>query len=71
MLAAAGFLRHGRGAGLQLVAVALGLAVLTGALLVHTLGVRFERDLARLVLEGRLEVLESARWNRPTTTRTS
>ena len=32
------------------------------ALLVDTAGVRFRRDLARLALEDRLDILDSARW---------
>ena len=40
----------------------LALAAASTALLVHTLGVRLRRDVARLVLEDRLEVLDSARW---------
>ena len=57
-----GFFRHGRGAALQLVGGALALMAASTALLVDTLGVRLKRDVARLVLEDRLEVLESARW---------
>lgn len=57
-----GFFGHGRGAALQLVGVMLALTAASTALFVHTVGVRLRRDLARLVLEDRLEVLESARW---------
>lgn len=60
-MSATSFLRCGRGAGLLLVAVALTLATASAALLSHTAGVRLRRDIARLALEGRLEVLESAR----------
>jgi hypothetical protein len=47
---------------IPLVGVLLALAVATAALLVDTLSVRLRRDVARLVLEDRLEVLDSARW---------
>jgi len=56
------FLGHGRGAGIQLVGILLALAAASSALLVHTVGVRLRRDVARLVLQGRVEVLDSARW---------
>ncbi len=56
------FFRHGRGAAVELVGIALALLAVSTALLVDTVGVRLRRDLARLVLEDRLEVLESARW---------
>jgi hypothetical protein len=58
----AGFFGHGRGAAIQLVAIMLALTAASTALLVHTVDVRLRRDLARLVLEDRLEVLDSARW---------
>jgi hypothetical protein len=58
----AGFFGHGRGAAIQLVGIMLALTAASTALLVHTMGVRLRRDLARLVLEDRLEVLDSARW---------
>jgi lipoprotein-anchoring transpeptidase ErfK/SrfK len=35
----------------------------SAALFVHYAGVRYQRDAARLVLEGRLDNLDSARWN--------
>ena len=57
-----GFFHHGRGAAVQLVGLLLALAAASTALLVHTLGVRLRRDVARLVLEDRVEVLDSARW---------
>jgi hypothetical protein len=53
--------RSGRSAAL-LVGLLLAVAAGSAALLVHTAGVRLRRDLARLVLEDRLEVLDSARW---------
>ena len=58
----AGFFGHGRGTAIQLVGIMLALTAASTALLVHTVGVRLRRDLARLVLEDRLEVLDSARW---------
>jgi len=58
----AGYFGHGRGAAMQLVGIMLALTAASTALLVHTVGVRLRRDVARLVLEDRLEVLESARW---------
>jgi lipoprotein-anchoring transpeptidase ErfK/SrfK len=56
------FFSHGRGAAIPLVGFMLALTAASAALLVHTVGVRLRRDVARLVLEDRLEVLESARW---------
>ena len=47
---------------MQLVGMMLALTAASTALLVHTVGVRFQRDVARLLLEDRLEVLDSARW---------
>jgi len=58
----AGYFGHGRGAAMQLVGIMLALTAASTALFVHTVGVRLRRDVARLVLEDRLEVLESARW---------
>ena len=51
-----------RAPAIRLVGIMLALTAASIALFVHTLGVRFQRDVARLVLEDRLEVLESARW---------
>ena len=53
---------HCRGAAIQLVGIVLALTAASTALLVHTVGVRLRRDVARLVLEDRLEVLDAARW---------
>jgi hypothetical protein len=53
---------QGRGAVIQLVGMVLALTAASTALLVHTVGVRLRRDVARLVLEDRLEVLDAARW---------
>ena len=50
------------GAAIPLVGIALALTAASAALLVDTVGVRLRRDVARLVLEDRLEVLDSARW---------
>jgi len=58
----AGFLGFGRGAGVQIVGMTLALTAASTALLLHTVGVRLRRDVARLVLEDRLEVLDGARW---------
>lgn len=58
----AGYFGHGRGSAIQLVGIMLALTAASTALLVHTVGVRLRRDLARLVLEDRLEVLDRARW---------
>jgi hypothetical protein len=52
----------GRAGGIQLVGIVLALAVASTALLVHTVDVRLRRDVARLVLQGRVDVLDSARW---------
>ena len=57
-----GFFRHASGAALPLVGITLALTAASTALLVDTVGVRLRRDVARLVLEDRLEVLDSARW---------
>lgn len=51
-----------RGAAILLVGILLVLTAATTTLLVHTLDVRLRRDVARLLLEDRLEVLDSARW---------
>lgn len=51
-----------RGWAIQLVGVMLALTAASTALLVHTIGVRLRRDVARLVLEDRLEELDSVRW---------
>jgi hypothetical protein len=58
----AGFFGHGRGSAIQLVEIMLALTAVSTALFVHTVGVRLRRDVARLVLEDRLEELDSARW---------
>ena len=62
MTGVASFFGHGCGAAIQLVGVLLALTAASTAILVHTVGVRLRRDVARLVLEDRLEVLDSARW---------
>jgi hypothetical protein len=49
-------------AAIQIVAILIALTAASIALLIHTAGVRFRRDLARLALEDRLDVLDSARW---------
>ncbi len=59
---AAGFFGRGRGAAILLVGILLALTAASTALFVHTVGVRLRRDVARLVLEDRLEDLDSARW---------
>ena len=58
----AGFFGHGRGSAIQLVGITLALAAASTALFVHTVDVRLRRDVARLVLEDRLEILDRARW---------
>lgn len=58
----ADFFGHGRGSAIQLVGIMLALTAASTVLLVHTVGVRLRRDVARLVLEDRLEELDSARW---------
>jgi L,D-transpeptidase catalytic domain len=50
------------GAAIPFVGITLALTAASAALLVDTVGVRLRRDVARLVLEDRLEVLDSARW---------
>lgn len=62
MSGGAPFFGRGRGAALGLVGIMLALTAATTAFLVHTVGVRLRRDVARLVLEDRLEDLDSARW---------
>jgi len=56
------FFGHSGGAAIQIVGILLALTTASFALLVHTAGVRFRRDLARLALEDRFDVLDSARW---------
>ncbi len=56
------FFGHSDGAAIQMVGILLFLILVSIALLVHTVGVRFRRDLARLTLADRLDILESARW---------
>lgn len=51
-----------RWAATLLVGLLLALTAATTTLFVHTLDVRLRRDVARLLLEDRLEVLDSARW---------
>jgi hypothetical protein len=58
----AGFFGHARRAAVPLVVSTLALTAATAALFVHTVSVRLRRDVARLLLEDRLEVLDSARW---------
>ncbi len=58
----AGFFGHGQGAAIYLVGIMLVLTAASAALLVDTAGMRLRRDVARLVREDRLEVLDSARW---------
>jgi len=53
---------HSRGVAIGLVGILLALTSVSIALLVHTVGVHFRRNVARLALEDRLEVLDSARW---------
>ena len=50
------------GAAIPFIGITLALTAASTALLVDTVGVRLRRDVARLVLEDRLEVLDSARW---------
>lgn len=50
------------GTAIRLAGILLALTAASTALFIHTLGVRLRRDVARLVLEDRLEVLDSARW---------
>ena len=52
----AGFFGHGRGSAIELVGIMLALTAVSTALLVHTVGVRLRRDVARLVLEDRLDL---------------
>jgi hypothetical protein len=52
-----------RSAAITLIGSGFAVAAATAGLLVHTLNVRLRRDVARLVLEDRLEVLDSARWS--------
>jgi hypothetical protein len=49
-------------AAAQIVGILLILTAASITLLVHTVDVRFRRDVARLALEDRLEILDSARW---------
>jgi L,D-transpeptidase catalytic domain len=58
----AGFFGHASRSAVPLVLITLALAAATTVLFVDTVGVRLRRDVARLVLEDRLEVLDSVRW---------
>jgi hypothetical protein len=58
----AGFFGRGRAPAIQLVGIMLVLTAASAAFFVHTVGVRLKRDVARLVLEDRLEILDRARW---------
>jgi len=49
-------------ATIQLVGIVVALVAATAVLFVDTVSVRLRRDVARLVLEDRLDVLDSARW---------
>jgi hypothetical protein len=51
-----------RGGG-RYIGILVALFAFSVALFVHTTGVRYRRDISRLVLEDRLDVLDSARWN--------
>lgn len=55
-------MKRAHGAAIQLAGIVLALTAASTALFIHTVGVRLRRDVARLVLEDRLEVLDSARW---------
>lgn len=54
------FLCQGGG---KYICIIVALIAFSVALFVHTSGVRYRRDVARLVLEDRLDILDSARWN--------
>ena len=56
------FFGHSGGAAIQIVVILVALTTASIALLVHTVDVRFRRDLACLALEDRLDILDSARW---------
>jgi hypothetical protein len=58
----AGFFGQASRSAVPLVVITLALTAATAALFVDTVGVRLRRDVARLVLEDRLEVLDSVRW---------
>jgi L,D-transpeptidase catalytic domain len=57
-----GFFGRGRGGAILIVGIMLALTAATTALVVQTLSVRLRRDVARLLLEDRLDVLDSVRW---------
>jgi hypothetical protein len=54
------FFRYGGG---RYIGILVALFAFSVALFVHTSGVRYRRDVSRLVLEDRLDILDSARWN--------
>jgi hypothetical protein len=64
-----GFFGHGRGTAMALVGVMLALTAATTLLVVHTLNVRLRCSVARLVLEDRLEILDSVRLRVASSTR--
>ena len=54
------FFRLGGG---KYIGILIALMAVGGALFVDTTGVRYRRDVSRLILEDRLDILDSARWN--------
>jgi hypothetical protein len=52
----------GQGGG-KYIGIIVTLIAFSAALFVHTTGVRYRRDVSRLILEDRLDILDSARWN--------
>ena len=54
------FFRLGGG---KYIGILVALMAVGGALFVDTTGVRYRRDVSRLILEDRLDILDSARWN--------
>ncbi|HET7745947.1 MAG TPA: L,D-transpeptidase, partial [Vicinamibacteria bacterium] len=56
------FLGHGGGVAYYLIALMLAVTALSSALFVHVFGLKLRRDVARLVLEDRGDVLEGLQW---------
>jgi len=54
---------HGGGVFILGIVILLLLAAAGGALFVRTTDMRYRRDLSRLMLEDRLDILDSARWS--------
>lgn len=55
------FFSQSKGLAIRLITIILVLTAFTIVLLIHTINIRFQRDLGRLILKDRLDILDSAR----------